>query len=139
MGKQENQSISFCHSVISETYLHLLRTLWIFGFENIPPVLMNRILSVRQCTVSIHEHHVWLFKCYIFQPKGQVTCSGGMPIQSLDFYASRIFFWTHLKRCCLHHLTKDCEGLAKQHTVWVWQNCWKHVMVCASSCYRPCH
>ena len=135
MGREENQSISFYHSVISETYLHLLRTSWISGFENFPLVLINRILS----TVSIHEHYAWLLKCHIFQPKGQVACSGGMPIQSLDFYASSIFFWTHLKRCCLHHLTKDCEGISKQHTAWVWQNYWKHVVVCAGSCYRPCH
>ena len=43
MWSQENQSVYFYHSVISETYLHLLRTLCIFGFENIPVVLMKII------------------------------------------------------------------------------------------------
>jgi hypothetical protein len=46
-----------------------------------------------------------------------VAWSGAMPMQSLDFYASRLFFWMHLKVCCLHHLTKDFEGIAKQDKV----------------------
>jgi len=72
--------------------------------------------SIRQCAVSIHEQCMWLLKCYIFQPKDLVAWSGGMPIQSLDF-----FFWTHLKVCSLHHVTKNCEGIAKQHRAWMWQ------------------
>jgi len=43
MGRQENRFVRFYHSVISETYLHLLKTLCILRFENVPLVLINRI------------------------------------------------------------------------------------------------
>jgi len=43
MGRQENRFVCFYHNVISEMYLHLLKTLCILRFENIPLVFMNRI------------------------------------------------------------------------------------------------
>ena len=107
MGRQENQSLNFYQTWYEKHIFtcceHYVRS----ALKTFHWCSWTEFFPVRQCTSSIHEYCAWLLTWYIFKPKDQVAWSGGIPMQSLDIYVSRLFFWTHLMVCCLHHLTKE--------------------------------